>query len=117
MKNVLTEEQLTSRAVSRGEDVRSPYFRDQTAIIHSMPFRRLKHKTQFLFAPENDHICTRIEHVLHVATIAATAGIPWPIRSCTLVAVTVAPSAQTAVRTGWYFARITLPVWTAGSVG
>jgi dGTPase len=24
------------------------------------------------FAPQNDHICTRIEHVLHVSTIAAT---------------------------------------------
>ena len=72
MVNTLSEEQLSSRATSRGEDIRGPYFRDQTAIIHSMPFRRLKHKTQFLFAPENDHICTRIEHVLHVATIAAT---------------------------------------------
>ena len=72
MRNTLTEDQLTLRAISRGEDVRGPYFRDQTAVIHSMPFRRLKHKTQFLFAPENDHICTRIEHVLHVATIAAT---------------------------------------------
>jgi dGTPase len=37
-----------------------------------MPFRRLKHKTQVFFSPENDHICTRIEHVLHVATIAST---------------------------------------------
>lgn len=72
MYNELTEAQLTTRAASRQEDIRGPYFRDQTAIIHSMPFRRLKHKTQFLFAPENDHICTRIEHVLHVATIAAT---------------------------------------------
>lgn len=72
MRNELSEAQLTARASSRDEDVRGPYFRDQTAIIHSMPFRRLKHKTQFLFAPENDHICTRIEHVLHVATIAAT---------------------------------------------
>ncbi len=72
MQNALTEAQLTERASQRDEDVRGPYFRDQTAIIHSMPFRRLKHKTQFLFAPENDHICTRIEHVLHVATIAAT---------------------------------------------
>ena len=35
-----------------------------------MPFRRLKHKTQVFFAPENDHVCTRIEHVMHVATIA-----------------------------------------------
>jgi dGTPase len=72
MTNRLTEEQLTARAKTRDEDVRGPYFRDQTAIIHSMPFRRLKHKTQFLFAPENDHVCTRIEHVLHVATIAGT---------------------------------------------
>ena len=56
----------------RAGDVRGDYFRDQTAIIHSTPFRRLKHKTQVFFAPENDHICTRIEHVLHVATIAAT---------------------------------------------
>lgn len=56
----------------RQEDVRGPYFRDQTAIIHSNSFRRLKHKTQVFFAPENDHVCTRIEHVLHVATIAAT---------------------------------------------
>jgi dGTPase len=37
-----------------------------------MPYRRLKHKTQVFFAPNNDHICTRIEHSLHVATIAAT---------------------------------------------
>ena len=72
MINELTEKKLIVRLVERDEDVRGPYFRDQTAIIHSMPFRRLKHKTQFLFAPENDHICTRIEHVLHVATIAAT---------------------------------------------
>jgi len=37
-----------------------------------MAFRRLKHKTQVFFAPENDHICTRIEHSLHVASIATT---------------------------------------------
>ncbi len=60
------------RLLHRDEDVRGPYFRDQTAVIHSAPFRRLKHKTQVFFAPQNDHICTRIEHVLHVSTIAAT---------------------------------------------
>jgi len=37
-----------------------------------MPFRRLKHKAQVFFSPKNDHVCTRIEHALHVATIAAT---------------------------------------------
>ncbi len=63
---------IRERAVPREEDVRGPFLRDQTAIIHSLPFRRLKHKTQVFFAPENDHICTRIEHVLHVATIAVT---------------------------------------------
>ena len=56
----------------RDPDVRGDYFRDQTAIIHAQPFRRLKRKTQVFFDPRNDHICTRIEHSLHVATVAAT---------------------------------------------
>lgn len=46
-KNELSNEQLLKRVKSRSaEDVRSPYYRDTTAIIHSSPFRRLKHKTQ-----------------------------------------------------------------------
>ena len=70
-KNELPDSVLLSRVKSRtGDDVRSPYYRDTTAIIHSSPFRRLKHKTQVFFAPSNDHICTRMEHVLHVASIA-----------------------------------------------
>ena len=64
--------ELKSRQRSRKEDVRGEYYRDTTAIIHSSPFRRLKHKTQVFFAPSNDHICTRMEHVLHVASIAST---------------------------------------------
>jgi len=69
--NYLDEEILTSRMNERKSDMRSAYYRDTTAIIHSSPFRRLKHKTQVFFAPSNDHICTRIEHVLHVASIAS----------------------------------------------
>ena len=70
-KNELPDSVLLERARSRtADDVRSPYYRDTTAIIHSSPFRRLKHKTQVFFAPSNDHICTRMEHVLHVASIA-----------------------------------------------
>ncbi len=72
MENPLPETTYKARISPRKEDVRGPYFRDQTAIIHSLPFRRLKNKTQVFFAPENDHICTRIEHVLHVSTISAT---------------------------------------------
>lgn len=60
------------RTIEKDHPIRGEYFRDQTAIIHSMSFRRLKHKTQVFFAPENDHICTRIEHVMHVASIAST---------------------------------------------
>jgi dGTPase len=68
--NELSESVLTERCFPRESDVRGEYYRDTTAIIHSSPFRRLKHKTQVFFAPSNDHICTRMEHVLHVASIA-----------------------------------------------
>lgn len=70
-QNRLTPQQLQSRQRERKEDLRGAYFRDTTAILHSYPFRRLKHKTQVFFAPKNDHICTRIEHVMHVASISA----------------------------------------------
>jgi dGTPase len=70
-KNPLDDTLYKSRISAKTHRVRGEYFRDQTAIIHSMPFRRLKHKTQVFFAPENDHVCTRIEHVMHVASIAA----------------------------------------------
>jgi len=69
--NSLDTSVLLGRSKEREEDVRGAYFRDTTAIIHSYAFRRLKHKTQVFFAPKNDHICTRIEHVLHVSSIAA----------------------------------------------
>lgn len=72
MRNPLPEEVYLRRTKPTRPDIRAEYFRDQTKIIHSYPFRRLKHKTQVFYAPDNDHICTRIEHVLHVATIAAT---------------------------------------------
>ncbi len=64
--------ELQKRLFFRKEDLRGAFFRDTTAIIHSYPFRRLRHKTQVFFSPKNDHICTRIEHVMHVATIATT---------------------------------------------
>ncbi len=72
MKNPLPNELYHTRVKPRKPDLRGDYFRDQTAIIHATPFRRLKHKTQVFFSPLNDHICTRIEHVLHVSTIATT---------------------------------------------
>lgn len=70
--NKIAEKFLINRKFNRNEDLRGYFFRDTTAIVHSYPFRRLKSKTQVFFSPKNDHICTRIEHVMHVATIAAT---------------------------------------------
>ncbi len=72
LENKITQEDLQKRVKERREDIRGSYFRDTTAIIHSSAFRRLKHKTQVFYAPSNDHICTRMEHVLHVASIAST---------------------------------------------
>jgi dGTPase len=54
--------------------VRTDYERDTGRIIFSMEFRRLRHKTQVFFNPQNDHICTRMEHVIYVNYISNTIG-------------------------------------------
>ena len=53
-------------------EIRSPFARDYTRILHSTAYRRLKHKTQVFFNIESDHICTRMEHVLHVESVSYT---------------------------------------------
>jgi dGTPase len=57
---------------NRSNDIRSEFARDYTRILHSNGYRRLKTKTQVFFATKNDHICTRIEHVNHVASVSST---------------------------------------------
>lgn len=52
--------------------MRTEFDRDYTRIINCNAYRRLKHKTQVFFAPKNDHICTRIEHVNLVDSISNT---------------------------------------------
>jgi len=55
----------------RVDDIRTPFTRDYTRILHSLAYRRLKHKTQVFYAAAgNDHICTRIEHVAHVESVS-----------------------------------------------
>lgn len=54
--------------------VRSDYERDADRILYSEDFRRLRHKTQVFFNAKNDHICTRMEHVLYVRAISTTIG-------------------------------------------
>lgn len=65
----------TSRVLplsSKLSDIRTEFDKDYTRIIHSNAYKRLKHKTQVFFSPENDHICTRSEHVTHVESISYT---------------------------------------------
>ena len=57
---------------SREKDLRSAFERDYNRIINTTAYRRMKHKTQVFFSPTNDHICTRIEHIVHVESISYT---------------------------------------------
>lgn len=52
------------------DDIRTEFERDANRIINSPAYSRLKHKTQVFFATNNDHVCTRIEHVNYVASIS-----------------------------------------------
>ena len=66
---------LTERKIelySRSDDIRDAFERDYTRILHSNAYRRLKHKTQVFFNIDNDHICTRMEHVSHVESVSNT---------------------------------------------
>jgi dGTPase len=74
-KNNPKWEQAISRETElyqKDGDLRTPFERDEMRIMHSKGYRRLKHKTQVFFAPQNDHVCTRMEHVQLVASVAET---------------------------------------------
>ncbi len=58
---------------------RDAFQRDRDRIVHSISFRRLRHKTQVFMAPDGDHFRVRLTHSIEVAqigrTVARTLGL------------------------------------------
>jgi len=67
--------QSRGRRHQEEETIRGPrdaFQRDRDRIVHSISFRRLRHKTQVFMAPDGDHFRVRLTHSLEVSQIGRT---------------------------------------------
>lgn len=76
-KELYRSSHATLKTKGRVQDIpedkfRTEFQRDVHRIIYSQSFRRLRHKTQVFYFPQNDHVSTRLDHVLFVASAART---------------------------------------------
>ena len=79
-KELCRSQYATVKTKGRGREIdedefRTEFQRDVHRILYSQSFRRLRHKTQVFYFPQNDHVSTRLDHVLFVASAARTVAL------------------------------------------